>query len=357
MSMQTKKTKFRVATWVLAGIVGGSVPMIAPLPVRAADEATDVAADKVPPAVAAAVRTEAPDGTDVVYSKMGGEDHYRVGVTVPTGIRLRLALKGDGTALHPAELAENQPKTAPKDKATRERLLAEYGQRAVTARAAAVVVQPPIAPPVPPAAPIPVAPPPVVAAPATPAAPAAPTVPGNPPEVNGVRAAVVTLADLPPAARQTLEPLAGKDKNAVYSKQVRDGNKVYYGAEYRENGKEMWVRVNEAGKTVAGPVLAEAGKAADNDARPAAGKVAGGVSDAAAGAAKLADLPKPVAATVAQHTMGGKNVQTTKYTEDGKPAYRVSWADAQGDKHEMRVDADGKQIVDKPAGKSPAPKK
>lgn len=378
---RTKQSKRPMALWMLAGAIAGSIPMAAPSVVNAADrrveaqqqpgELSDVAADKAPAAVVAAVKTEAPDGSDIVYSKATGKDgHYRVGVTIPSGIRLRLLLKEDGTALKPAELAENQPKGAPKGKDVREKLLADYEARAVAARAAkanpavAVVPPAPVVPPVPAVPPTPVVPPapvvppvPPVAVqpPATPAMPAVPTLPGNPPEVNGVRAANVAVNDIPDAPRQALLAVAGKDKGATYSKQIRDGNKVYYGVEYKDGGKEMWVRVNDAGKTVAGPVLAE-GKASDNDAKPAAGKLP--AADVPNGAVKLADLPKAVQATVTQHTLGGKNVVTTKYTDDGKTVYRVNWADATGDKHEMRVGADGNQIVEKGAtpAKTPAKK-
>jgi hypothetical protein len=520
----------KFASWVLAGVIAGAVPVIAPLPAHAADNAVEVSPDKAPPAVVAAVRTEVPDGQDVVYSKMGAEDHYRVGVTDPSGIRLRLSVRSDGTMLREAELAENQPKGAPKGRDAREQLLATHNQRAVAARTARMApgVPPTGVASTPPAAAVPAAVP--AAAPgvlpipgdlpqlptATSSAPvsatdlpgavvqsfdrftagardvryfrqqagtgtryeadytaadnsrrqiivadngslvAGPLVvrdtvedrdlltdrsegaaalspadtrrveardvppralavfdrytqratdvryrrdtfvdrsvgytvhwvqpdngrrywttvredgqvaiaprlsgfqPDSQPDTGGVRATAVAWRDIPDRVQQTLQPLAGKDRNAVYTRQVRDGNKVFYGAEYRENGRDMWVRVDESGRTVAGPVLAESGKAADNDARPAAARLPGRDADAPSNTVRMADLPEAVRQTVQIHTQGAKSVQSQRYTEDGRPAYRVTWTDAQGDSHQMRVGIDGKQIVEQPAAKTPAPRR
>ena len=502
-----------------------------PIGARAADDAVEVAADKAPPAVVAAVRTEAPDGRDIVYAKMGKEDYYRVGVTVPSGIRLRLAVRSDGTMLREAELAENQPKDAPKGREARQDLLARYNRQALAVRTArmapgapptGVAPTPPVAaqPAIPPAAPgalpvpgdlpqIPVVnssapvqatdlpgtvvrsldrftgggrdvryfrqqagtvtryeadytatdnsrrqvivadngslfagplvvrdtvsdqelaqdksdnasiPPPaqtqqVEARDVPPRALAvfdrytqratdvryrrdafadrsvgytvhwvqpdngrrywttvredgavavAPRLsgfqPDSQPEAGGVRAARVAWTDLPERVKQTLQPLAGRDKDAVYTRQVRDGNKVFYGAEYREGGKEMWVRVDDGGRTVAGPVLAETGKRPDDDtARPAAARVPGrNNDDPPSNVVKMADLPEAVRQTVQLHTQGAKSVTSQRYTEDGRPAYRVSWTDAQGDPHQMRVAMDGKQIVEQPESRTPAPRR
>ena len=519
--MQTRQAKRRMAYWVLAGIIGGAVPAITPLPVWAADDFKEIAADKAPPAVVASVRAESPDGRDVVYSKHENEDAYRVGVTTPAGIRLRLAVRSDGTLLRPAELAENQPKEAPKDRAERERLLAQHNDRALAARAAR------LAPGTPPVGVGPVAP--AAARPDLPSTPPGiPPVAGDLPPIpvvnstepvqasalpgdvlrsfdrftaggrdvryfrqeagrvtryeadytaadnsrrqvivaangslfagplvvrdtvndaelaqdrtdnaaipqptqtqrveardvppralavfdkytpratdvryrrdtfadrsvgytvhwvqpdngrrywttvreegavvvaprlstfqpdsqpdTGVRATAVAWKDVPERVKQTLQPTAGRDKNAVYTRQVRDGGKVFYGAEYREEGKAMWVRVDDAGRTVAGPVLAESGKRADDDAaRPASSRLPAADRDnPPTNVVKLADLPEAVRQTVQIHTAGGKEVVSQRYTEDGRPAYRVTWADAQGDKHQMRVGIDGKQIIDRP---------
>ena len=177
--------------------------------------------------------------------------------------------------------------------------------------------------------------------------------PGSTNDPEGVRSVAVRWADVPDRVKQTFQPLTGRDRNAQYFKQVRDGNKVFYGAQYVDNGRNMWIRVDESGKTVAGPVAADTGKPIGDAGRepvPAAGKIPPG-TPLPPPAGREPELPKAVQTTINSHTQGGKNVVTTKSTEGGKTIYHVSWVDASGDKHQMRVDESGKQIVNAPAPK------
>jgi len=175
----------------------------------------------------------------------------------------------------------------------------------------------------------------------------------NDPE--GVRSVAVKWQDVPDRVKQTLEPLTRGDRSAAYYKQTRDG-KTSYGSEYVQGGKKMWVRVDEAGKTVAGPLAADTGKPAGDaghEAVPAAGHVntpantpAG--EHPAAGGLALKDLPAPVAASVGTHTLGGKNVVTTKVAEGGRTLYHVTWQDAKGNEHQLRLDEKGQTVTNAP---------
>lgn len=177
----------------------------------------------------------------------------------------------------------------------------------------------------------------------------------NDPE--GVRSVAVRWQDVPDRVKQTLEPLTRTDRNAKYYKQVRDG-KVSYGSEYAQGGKQMWVRVDEAGKTVAGPVAADTGKPAGDAGHevvpaasktPAATKTPAAPNTPAPAASShglpMSELPTAVQTSIKSHTNGGKNIETTKATEGGKTVYHVSWQDAQGDSHTMRVDEKGALVT------------
>jgi len=172
----------------------------------------------------------------------------------------------------------------------------------------------------------------------------------NDPE--GVRSVAVRWADVPDRVKQTLEPLTKGDRNAQYFKQTRDG-KVSYGSEYVQGNQHLWVRVDEAGKTVAGPVVAGTGKPAGDaghEAVPAAGRTPAPPVAPTQGMASK-DIPTAVQTSVATHTQGGKNVVTTKAVEGGKTVYHVSWVDAKGDSHQMRLDETGKIVTNAPAKK------
>jgi len=177
--------------------------------------------------------------------------------------------------------------------------------------------------------------------------------PGSTNDPEGVRSVAIKWADVPDRVKQTLQPLTQRDRNAQYYRQVRDGNKVFYGAEFADNGRQMWIRVDETGKTVAGPVAAATGKAAGDAGRepvPASGKLPPG-TPVPPPANREPALPNAVQTTISSHTQGGKNVVTTTSTEGGRTVYHVSWVDASGDKHQMRIDEKGNQIVNTPAPK------
>lgn len=175
--------------------------------------------------------------------------------------------------------------------------------------------------------------------------------PGSTNDPEGVRSVAVRWADVPDRVKQTMEPLTRRDRDASYFKQVRDGNKVTYGAQYSENGRKMWVRVDESGKTVAGPVAADTGRPVGDAGRepvPAAGRVPPGTpvtpGPAAKGGLSLADLPQPVQQYITTHTKGGRNVVATHHTEGGRPVYRVVWEGADGDRHQVRLHENGKVV-------------
>jgi hypothetical protein len=167
-------------------------------------------------------------------------------------------------------------------------------------------------------------------------------------DAEGVRSAPVARENIPDRVRQALEQTAGRDRNAHYYRQVREGNKVYYGAEYTDNGKLMWIRMDDTGRVVAGPVLASTGQAPGRE-NPREAAPVGRAPDN--NRPEMRDVPSAVQTAVRSHTEGGRDVVTTRQTEGGRTVYHVSWQDAKGNRHEMRLDERGEVVQNVPAKK------
>lgn len=88
---------------------------------------------------------------------------------------------------------------------------------------------------------------------------------------------LVRWNELPDRVQRALEPNARRDRDARFFRQVSDG-KVSFGSQYKdERGRDMWVRVSEAGNIVAGPLVnpappADRDRDRDREPVPAAGR-------------------------------------------------------------------------------------
>jgi hypothetical protein len=156
-----------------------------------------------------------------------------------------------------------------------------------------------------------------------------------PAEREGVRSLAVRREAVPERVRTAMDAQTRGAREAQYFQQLRDG-RTFYGVEWTAaDGRRMWLRTDATGNTVAGPVVAETGRAAVNE--RAAIPAAAGVEREA--------IPAAVQATITTRTQGGRNVETVRRTEGGRTVYFTTWTDASGDSHQMRLDEQGRPIV------------
>lgn len=155
---------------------------------------------------------------------------------------------------------------------------------------------------------------------------------------------VVRWNDVPERVQRTLEPITRKDRDAKYFRQVDDG-KTSYGSMYKDHdGHDMWVRVSEAGNTIAGPVSAKSGKGVDHspdrprEPQPAAGRP---VDNMRGDRVNFDTLPKNVQQRVLRETEGGRDFSNMRHEVGGKTYYHTAYTDSRGQKKELWLDDRG----------------
>jgi len=323
--MKTKEMKKHWMRLLIAGTLSVGFVGTMPAALRAADDEKKEGNDKipeakVPPAVVATAKQNYFDATNIAYRRGEGKDKdiYHVNFVTPEKVRLQVLIDDTGKLVGGIRQAPNQPEGAPKGE-ERERVAAAWLDRATRAQVAAAT---------PNRLPIP--------AQGTNTPLALP--PNQSPAVGGGE---VEWASLPEQVRRTLQPLTGKDRNAKFFRQS-DGRHVSYGSTYRDDGNDMWVRLDEAGQIVVQPTSAKTGRPInDREPEQASSKLSAAMMK---DKVNFAELPKAVQSKVLKQTEGSKDVTNMRHEEGKKTVYHTSWVDNKGDRHDAFYNEAGESV-------------
>ena len=333
--MQTKtRTRSRLALWMLAGAIGGGLPLSMPTPASAQD-VKDVAESKVPAPVAAAARANVLDSRDVVYRRAEGDrSPYVVNFTTPQNVRMQVRIAEDGRVVDGPELAPNQPDNAPR-REDRQRLATEWAAR-VRAEQTRTELPRSIPP-----APLPSGAPPVAPLPSQ-----VPGIPGPDGTVAPPARAISTevrAGELPADIVRSLDRFTTGGREVVYYRQRVEDRERYQAVFTDRDGTRKEVTVDRTGSLLAGPLtLTENATdqmlAAD---KPDQFQLATGAR------VDARDIPAAPAGAISQYVQRANDVRYRKDTyTTGNIAYSAHWVEPEsGRRYFMTAGENGGVIV------------